>query len=134
MAISRTLNLSLNVFTLFVISGKLLAAFLNGLNDRNTQIKKAYANAIGHLVMYSKESSIEKLLNKLIKWYFEREDESVHFSCAWCINAIGKYSPDKLSLFNTLVLPFVFIAKQGKEGVSSFAFFLPEFFFAKKLF
>lgn len=56
-------------------AGKLLASFLHGLNDRNTQLKKAYANAIGNLVMYAKESSVEKLLNKLIKWYFEREGE-----------------------------------------------------------
>ena len=30
--------------------GKLLLALLNGLNDRNTTVRKRYASAIGHLV------------------------------------------------------------------------------------
>lgn len=99
-------------------AGKILGALLNGLNDRNNTIKKSYANAIGHLIRHAKEASMEKLLNKLIKWYFEKEDESVHFSCAWCINAMAKYSPDTFYNYATLALPLVFVAKQGESVVT----------------
>lgn len=54
-------------------TGKLLAALVNGLTDRNAAIRKHYATAIGHLVSTAKESSLEKLFAKLQHWYFERE-------------------------------------------------------------
>ena len=36
-------------------AGKLLAALLNGLHDRNITVKKTYASAIGHLVKVGKQ-------------------------------------------------------------------------------
>lgn len=55
------------------VVGKLLAALLNGLTDRNAVIRKNYAVSIGHLVSTAKDSSLEKLFGKIKTWYFEKE-------------------------------------------------------------
>ena len=46
---------------------------MNGLTDRNAAVRKNNANTIGHVVGCAKDSSVEKLLNTLNKWYMERE-------------------------------------------------------------
>ncbi len=52
---------------------------LSGLHDRNTTVKKTYASAIGHLVKVAKDSSVEKLINRLKEWYFEKEGKENFF-------------------------------------------------------
>ena len=53
-------------------TGKILAAFVTGLTDRNPAVRKTYASAIGHLMKTAKDSSVEKLFSKFIsKCYFE---------------------------------------------------------------
>lgn len=46
-------------------TGKILAAFVAGLADRNPAVRKTYASAIGHLMKTAKDSSTEKLFAKL---------------------------------------------------------------------
>ncbi|OBS59647.1 hypothetical protein A6R68_09229, partial [Neotoma lepida] len=55
-------------------SGKLMSALLSGLTDRNSVIQKSCAFAMGHLVRTSRDSSTEKLLQKLNGWYMEKEE------------------------------------------------------------
>ncbi|BFY99626.1 hypothetical protein BsWGS_02666 [Bradybaena similaris] len=101
-------------------SGKLLAAFLHGLNDRNATIRKANATAIGHLVRISKDSSVEKLIQKLKSWYLENEGPNTHHACSVTLHAIAKNSPDCLRRHANLVMPLAFFAmheqKQKDEG------------------
>ncbi|XP_047125888.1 proteasome adapter and scaffold protein ECM29 isoform X1 [Hydra vulgaris] len=94
-------------------AGKLLGSLLNGLTDYNMALKKAYANSIGHLVQYAKEATMSKLLEKLRKWYFEKEDTSIHLSCALALNAMSKYSSDVFYQYHGVVLPLVFVARQN---------------------
>lgn len=61
------------IYFFHTVVGKLLAALLNGLTDRNAVIRKNYAVSIGHLVSTAKESSLEKLFAKIKTWYFEKE-------------------------------------------------------------
>ena len=35
---------------MFCVAGKLMGAFLQGLNDRNSSVRKNYASALAHLV------------------------------------------------------------------------------------
>ena len=48
--------------------GTLLAAFVQGLADRNAAVRKTYAGAIGQLMRAAKDSSLEKLFAKLRTW------------------------------------------------------------------
>eukprot|EP00794_Sanderia_malayensis_P008163 gene8163-9036_t len=96
-------------------SGKLLAVLLNGLGVTNNTVKKAYANAIGHLVKYSKESSVEKLVLKLKDRYLEQEDQSKQLSVAWTFQAISRHSHDALASHASIILPVVFLARHQQE-------------------
>ncbi len=85
---------------MFCPTGKLMNSLLNGINDRSSVIQKSFAFAIGHLVRVwkhtwmhisiqpkatielqnscfphqaARDSSVEKLLQKLNTWYLEKE-------------------------------------------------------------
>ncbi|KAM9099029.1 proteasome adapter and scaffold protein ECM29 isoform X1 [Sarcophilus harrisii] len=90
-------------------SGKLMSALLSGLTDRNNVVQKSFAFAMGHLVRTSRDSSTEKLLQKLNSWYMEKEEPIYKSSCALTIHAIGRYSPDVLKSHAKEVLPLAFL-------------------------
>ncbi|KAI5087767.1 proteasome-associated protein ECM29-like isoform X1 [Silurus meridionalis] len=76
-------------------SGKLMNALLNGIHDRSVVVQKSFAFAIGHLVRTAKDSSVEKLLQKLSTWYLEKEG--------------SHYSPDVLKAHASVALPLAFL-------------------------
>ncbi|XP_059513619.1 proteasome adapter and scaffold protein ECM29 isoform X7 [Myotis daubentonii] len=90
-------------------SGKLMSALLSGLTDRNSVIQKSCAFAMGHLVRTSRDSSTEKLLQKLNSWYMEKDEPIYKTACALTIHAIGRYSPDVLKNHAKEVLPLAFL-------------------------
>jgi len=49
-------------------AGKILAALVAGLSDRNAAVRRTYAAAIGQLMRAAKDSSLEKLFVKLRTW------------------------------------------------------------------
>ncbi|XP_076347189.1 proteasome adapter and scaffold protein ECM29 [Tachypleus tridentatus] len=91
-------------------AGKLLAAFLNGLGDRNAAVRKSYGSAIGHLVKVAKDSSVEKVLVKIHNLYLEKEEAPARSACGYTVQAMAKYSPDVLRAHSSQVLPLVFLA------------------------
>uniref|UniRef100_A0A8C1YNA4 Ecm29 proteasome adaptor and scaffold n=1 Tax=Cyprinus carpio TaxID=7962 RepID=A0A8C1YNA4_CYPCA len=91
-------------------SGKLMSALLNGINDRSSVIQKSFAFAIGHLVRTAKDSSVEKLLQKLNTWYLEKEEALYRSSCCLVVHAISHYSPDVLKAHAGVALPLAFLA------------------------
>ncbi|KAE8632216.1 hypothetical protein XENTR_v10001477 [Xenopus tropicalis] len=91
-------------------SGKLMSALLNGLNDRNSVVQKSYAFALGHLVRTARDSSTDKLLQKLSVWYMEKEEPTYRSACTLTVHAISRYSPDVLKNHADLVLPLAFLA------------------------
>ncbi|KAM8960529.1 proteasome adapter and scaffold protein ECM29 [Pelodytes ibericus] len=91
-------------------SGKLMSALLNGLSDRNAVVQKSYAFALGHLVRTARDSSTEKLLQKLCAWYMEKEETTYRTGCTLTVHAISRYSPDVLKNHSALVLPLAFLA------------------------
>ncbi|MBN3306147.1 ECM29 protein, partial [Amia calva] len=90
-------------------TGKLMSALLNGLNDRSSVVQKSFAFALGHLVRTAKDSSVEKLLQKLNDWYLEKEEPIYKSSCALTVHAIGHYSPDVLKSHASQALPLAFL-------------------------
>uniref|UniRef100_A0A8D0E6M2 Ecm29 proteasome adaptor and scaffold n=1 Tax=Salvator merianae TaxID=96440 RepID=A0A8D0E6M2_SALMN len=90
-------------------SGKLMSALLSGLTDRNTVVQKSFAFAMGHLVRTARDSSTDKLLQKLNSWYMEKEEQVFKAACAQTVHAIGRYSPDVLKNQAKHVLPLAFL-------------------------
>ncbi|XP_059151870.1 proteasome adapter and scaffold protein ECM29-like [Physella acuta] len=95
---------------LSAFAGKLLAVFLHGLNDRNATVRKSYATAIGHLVRVAKDSSVEKLIEKLKTWYMESEEPNAHHACCVTLHAMARHSPDHLRRHANLAMPLAFFA------------------------
>ncbi|XP_063151047.1 proteasome adapter and scaffold protein ECM29 [Candoia aspera] len=90
-------------------AGKLMSALLSGLTDRNSVVQKTFAFALGHLVRTSRDSSTDKLLQKLNSWYMEKEEPVYKMACALTMHAIGRYSPDVLKNQAKCVLPLAFL-------------------------
>lgn len=90
-------------------SGKLMSALLNGINDRSSVVQKSFAFAVGHLVRTAKDSSVEKLLQKLNTWYLEKEEALYKSSCCLVVHAISHYSPDVLKAHAGVALPLAFL-------------------------
>lgn len=100
-------------------TGKLMGAFLHGVADRNTAVRKAYASALGHLVRIAKDSSVEKLIIRMRSWYLEKEEEAAHQGCGLTLHAISLQSPDTLRRHATLAMPLAFLAMHEKKEEKS---------------
>ncbi|XP_020604939.1 proteasome-associated protein ECM29 homolog [Orbicella faveolata] len=96
-------------------AGKLLNALLSGLSDRSASVRKSYATAIGHLVKVAKDNSVEKLIDKIKNWYFEKEDEGLRLACGLTLQAMSRYSPDVMKRHTAKALPAVFFAMHEKK-------------------
>ncbi|XP_030643873.1 proteasome adapter and scaffold protein ECM29 [Chanos chanos] len=90
-------------------AGKLMSALLSGIHDRSSVLQKAFAFALGHLVRSAKDSSTEKLLQKLNNWYLEKEEAVYKSSCCLTVHAISHYSPDVLKAHAGAALPLAFL-------------------------
>ncbi|XP_023933323.1 proteasome-associated protein ECM29 homolog [Lingula anatina] len=96
-------------------AGKLMSSLLNGLHDKSATIRKVYATALGYLVKVSKDSSVEKLIQKLKTWYMDKEDESTKSSCGLTLQAITHHAPDVLKRHAAEALPMAFLAMHDKR-------------------
>ncbi|KAK3091483.1 hypothetical protein FSP39_020174, partial [Pinctada imbricata] len=97
-------------------AGKLMSAFLSGLGDRNSSVRKSYSSALGQLVKVAKDSSVEKLIIKLRSWYLEKEEESARHACGQTLHAMSTHSPDILKRHATLAMPLAFFAMHEKKS------------------
>ncbi|XP_022097180.1 proteasome-associated protein ECM29 homolog [Acanthaster planci] len=96
-------------------AGKLLSAFLTGLNDKSVAVRKSNATAIGHVIAIAKDSSVKKLITRLKTWYTEKDDEMLHTACGLTLQAMSRHSPDTFKKHNTQVLPLAFLAMHVKK-------------------
>uniref|UniRef100_A0AAR2L2R4 Ecm29 proteasome adaptor and scaffold n=1 Tax=Pygocentrus nattereri TaxID=42514 RepID=A0AAR2L2R4_PYGNA len=62
-----------------------------------------------HCVHTAKDSSVEKLLQKLSTWYLEKEEVVYKSSCCLTVHAISHYSPDVLKAHAGVALPLAFL-------------------------
>ncbi|XP_015601340.2 proteasome adapter and scaffold protein ECM29 [Cephus cinctus] len=108
--LSSHLKLELQPYT-----GKILAALVNGLTDRNVAIRKNNAVTIGHIVGSAKESSLEKLFNMLNTWYMEREDDSIRLAIGQTLQSINNHNQEILKNYSDIVIPLTFYAMHAEK-------------------
>ncbi|MCL4116473.1 UNVERIFIED_CONTAM: hypothetical protein GTU68_001151, partial [Idotea baltica] len=97
-------------------TGKILAALVNGLGDRNIVVRKVFANAIGNLVKTAKPSSIDKLLAKLQSWYLEKEEDSARVSAALALRSMHNQNADVMKNHATSAMPLAFLAMHARKN------------------
>ncbi|XP_076089191.1 proteasome adapter and scaffold protein ECM29-like isoform X1 [Mytilus galloprovincialis] len=96
-------------------AGKLMSAFLAGLSDRNSSVRKTYASALGHLIKVAKDSSVEKLIIKLKSWYLDKEDEAARHACGLTLQSMCHQSQDIMKRHATQAVPLAFFAMHEKK-------------------
>lgn len=104
-------------------AGKLLAALVNGLGDRNATVRKSYAVAIGNLVKVAKDESVDKLIAKLKGWYIEKDDDGLLHACGQTLRAMSESSPDVLQRHAADALSLVYVAMHTTSGAIAAAAF-----------
>ncbi|CAG0913472.1 unnamed protein product [Notodromas monacha] len=98
-------------------SGKLLAALVGNLNDRNITIRKHFANTIGQLMKVARPSSFQKLGEKLQTWYLDKdEDELSHMICGMTVRAVYRNSPTVTDHHVNWSMPLAFFAMHGPDA------------------
>lgn len=90
--------------------GKYLSACVTALSDRNTVVRKYYAQAIGHLIGNAKESTVVSLFKKLNTLYFE-DQVGKSRSIVLTLNAINKKHGDIIKDYSSSIMPLIFYAK-----------------------
>ncbi|XP_048584699.1 proteasome adapter and scaffold protein ECM29 isoform X2 [Nematostella vectensis] len=100
-------------------AGKLLSSLLSGLSDRIASVRKSYATTIGHVVKVAKESSVEKLIDRIKNWYFEKEEAGFRLACGLTFQAITRYSPDVMRSHASKVLPTAYFAMHEDKKTGS---------------
>ncbi|XP_046742819.1 proteasome adapter and scaffold protein ECM29 [Diprion similis] len=96
-------------------AGKLLAALVNGLTDRNTAVRKSNAVTIGHVVGSAKESSLEKLFTMLNTWYMEREDDAIRLAIGQTLQSMNNHNQEILKNYSDIVIPLTFFAMHAEK-------------------
>lgn len=89
------------------VVGKYLGACLIGINDRNSTIRKHYANTIGNLIGIAKPQSVENLFVKLEKAYFQNPSNK---GIPSTIREINNRNSELLKDYFENVLPLIFFA------------------------
>ncbi|XP_075231899.1 proteasome adapter and scaffold protein ECM29 [Lycorma delicatula] len=90
--------------------GKLLSVLVGGLSDRNRTIRRTYASCIGQLVRSAKDSSVEKLIEKLKTIYLEKEDENIRSAVGVAFHSMAQNHQEKTKAYAETIVPLVFFA------------------------
>uniref|UniRef100_A0A8D8X2I5 Proteasome-associated protein ECM29 homolog n=1 Tax=Cacopsylla melanoneura TaxID=428564 RepID=A0A8D8X2I5_9HEMI len=91
-------------------SGKILRVLLSGLTDRNSTLRKTYAQTIGHVIRSAKDSSVDKLFEKLNTSYLEKEDEGVRTAIGQTLQAICRQNQELVRARPDTIVPLVLFA------------------------
>lgn len=86
---------------------KYIKVCFGGLSDRNHTVRKYYASAIGHMIGYAKESTVNNTFNKLTDLYF---DQPANRAIPQVIASANKRHTEFLKDYSAQVLPLLFYA------------------------
>lgn len=92
-------------------SGKLLKICFNGMCDKNAIIACSFASSLGHVYKISKLEKAVKYSKKLVKQYFESDDQNLRKITGIAVESIFKFSSDQFENVNSILMPLAFIAK-----------------------
>ena len=94
-------------------SQKLISPFLSKMNDKSLSVKKEFASCISQLAKVSKESTFEKLILKLSKFYFSGDTDQQLNACL-ILQSLSRNCPDSTNNFKSNLIPLVFFALHDK--------------------
>ena len=94
-------------------SQKLISAFLSKMNDKSLSVKKEFASSISQLAKVAKESTFEKLILRISKFYFSGDTDHQLNACL-ILQSLSQNCPDSTNNFKSNLIPMVFFALHDK--------------------
>ncbi|KAK6213509.1 proteasome component ECM29 [Colletotrichum tabaci] len=86
--------------------------------DRNDEVSKGYAKAVGYLMRIVPDASKERLVDRFTDLYFASEDEARRAKVADVVLGVSKLAPDH---FNALAAKFVPFTYMGMHDTDEYA-------------
>ena len=94
-------------------SQRLISAFLSKMNDKSLSVKKTFASSISQLAKFAKETTFEKMVSRLTKFYFSGDTDQQLNACL-ILQSLTQQCPDIINNFKSDLIPLVFFALHDK--------------------
>ncbi|CAH4007387.1 unnamed protein product [Pieris brassicae] len=101
------------------VAGKIMTNLLNGTFDRNSTVRKNYAEALGQISAFAKQQSIEKLMKKLVNLYETKEDDLARSAIALTLKSVAKAKIEHIKDNEGILAPIVFLAMHAPKDNES---------------
>ncbi|KAF9873946.1 proteasome component ECM29 [Colletotrichum karsti] len=77
--------------------------------DRNDEVSKGYARAVGYLMRIVPDASKERLADRMVELYFGSEDETRRAKVADVVLGVSKLAPDHFNRLAAKFVPFTYM-------------------------
>ncbi|WYZ42440.1 hypothetical protein EsH8_VI_000139 [Colletotrichum jinshuiense] len=91
------------------VSAKFLQMMEKQALDRNDEVSKGYARAVGYLMRIVPDASKERLVDKFTELYFSSEDEARRAKVSDVVLGVSKLAPDHFNSLATKFVPFTYM-------------------------
>ncbi|CAB3362538.1 Hypothetical predicted protein [Cloeon dipterum] len=89
---------------------KLIWAMVKGLEDRNAAVRTIFAQTLGHLLHIAEQNIAQKVLAKLQKLYFDKQDDATSGAIAQVLLTLGQnYSDAIKDHIRSQIIPLAFL-------------------------
>ncbi|OLN96306.1 Proteasome component ECM29 [Colletotrichum chlorophyti] len=99
------------------VSSKFMQLMEKQALDRNDEVSKGYARAVGYLMRIVPDAAKERLVDKFIELYFSSEDEVRRAKVSDVVLGVSKLAPDH---FNNLAAKFVPFTYMGLHDTDEY--------------
>ncbi|KAK2014510.1 proteasome component ECM29 [Colletotrichum eremochloae] len=83
--------------------------------DRNDEVSKGYAKAVGYLMRVVPDPSKERLVDKFTEFYFTSEDEARRAKASDVVLSVSKLAPDHFNALATKFVPFTYMGMHDTD-------------------
>ncbi|KAK1994194.1 proteasome component ECM29 [Colletotrichum falcatum] len=83
--------------------------------DRNDEVSKGYAKAVGYLMRVVPDASKERLIDKFTDLYFGSEDEARRAKVSDVVLGVSKLAPDHFNALATKFVPFTYMGMHDTD-------------------
>ncbi|KAF3799984.1 Proteasome component ECM29 [Colletotrichum gloeosporioides] len=91
------------------VSSKFMQLMEKQALDRNDEVSKGYARAVGYLMRIVPDASKERLVDKFVELYFGSEDEARRAKVADVVLGVSKLAPDHFNRLAAKFIPFTYM-------------------------
>eukprot|EP01119_Soliformovum_irregulare_P015728 TRINITY_DN4466_c0_g1_i1.p1 TRINITY_DN4466_c0_g1~~TRINITY_DN4466_c0_g1_i1.p1 ORF type:complete len:1775 (+),score=639.94 TRINITY_DN4466_c0_g1_i1:70-5394(+) len=91
--------------------GRLSNSLVLAVKDKSPTIRKAYANALGNVVRYGTDKTAKRIIDKLVEYYSQMENEDLRSASALSILELTRRAGEILKTVYKDVIPFIYVGR-----------------------